>query len=53
MEPPWQDPVTENPQVGATETWEFYNTTGDAHPIHVHETVFQVVDRQALLVGGA
>jgi spore coat protein A len=47
---PWHDPVTENPQVGATETWEFYNTTGDAHPIHVHETVFQVVDRQGLLV---
>ena len=46
----WQDAVTENPQAGATETWEFYNTTGDAHPIHVHEAVFQVVNRQGLLV---
>ena len=26
------DPVTENPAVGATEVWEIYNTTGDAHP---------------------
>jgi len=44
----WMDPVTENPAVGATEVWEFYNTTGDAHPMHVHEVVFEVVDRQAL-----
>jgi len=44
----WMDPVTENPAVGATEVWEFYNTTGDAHPMHVHEVVFEVVNRQAL-----
>jgi len=44
----WSDPVTENPGVGATEVWEMYNTTGDAHPMHVHETVFEVIDRQAL-----
>jgi len=46
----WMDGVTENPAVGATEVWEFYNATGDAHPIHVHETVFQVVNRQDILV---
>lgn len=45
---PWMDPVTENPAVGATEVWEFYNTTGDAHPMHVHEVVFEVVGRQQL-----
>jgi len=28
----WTDPVTENPAVGATEVWEIYNTTADAHP---------------------
>ena len=39
----WMEPVTENPAVGATEVWEFYNTTGDAHPMHVHEVVFEVV----------
>ena len=42
----WMDPVTENPSVGATEVWEFYNTTADAHPMHVHEVAFQVVDRR-------
>jgi len=44
----WASPVTENPEAGATELWEIYNTTGDAHPMHVHETVFSVVNRQAL-----
>jgi spore coat protein A len=44
----WMDDVTENPAVGATEVWEFYNFTGDAHPIHVHEVVFQVIDREGL-----
>ena len=44
----WNDPVTENPVPGSTETWEIYNFTEDAHPIHVHEVVFQVVDRQRL-----
>jgi FtsP/CotA-like multicopper oxidase with cupredoxin domain len=44
----WGDPVTENPAVGATELWEIYNTTADAHPIHIHEITFEVVDRQGL-----
>ena len=44
----WADPVTENPAVGATEVWEFYNTTADAHPMHIHEVAFQVVNRQGL-----
>lgn len=46
----WSDPVTENPMPGDTEIWEFYNTTADAHPIHLHEVLFEVVDRQALAV---
>ncbi len=46
----WMEPVTENPAVGATEIWEFYNTTGDAHPMHVHETVFEVVNREGLVL---
>ncbi|HEY7626153.1 MAG TPA: multicopper oxidase domain-containing protein, partial [Ilumatobacteraceae bacterium] len=37
-------------KVGATELWEFYNTTGDAHPMHVHEVLFEVVNRQAIVV---
>ncbi len=46
----WMDAVSENPAVGATEVWEFYNTTGDAHPMHVHEVVFEVVDREGLVL---
>ena len=46
----WADPITENPAIGATEVWEFYNGTVDAHPMHVHEVVFQLVDRQAIFV---
>jgi spore coat protein A, manganese oxidase len=46
----WMDPVTENPTIGSTEVWEFYNTTGDAHPMHVHEVVFEVVNREGLVL---
>jgi FtsP/CotA-like multicopper oxidase with cupredoxin domain len=46
----WMDAVTENPALGATEVWEFYNATADAHPIHIHEIVFEVVNRQVILV---
>jgi spore coat protein A, manganese oxidase len=46
----WMDPITENPAVGATEVWEFYNATVDAHPMHIHEVLFQVVNRQAIIV---
>ncbi|MEO6144686.1 MAG: multicopper oxidase [Dermatophilaceae bacterium] len=44
----WMDPVTENPAVGDTEIWELYNTTADAHPMHVHDVAFEVVNRQGL-----
>jgi spore coat protein A, manganese oxidase len=46
----WMDPVTENPAVGSTEVWEYYNATADAHPMHIHEVTFQVVNRQAIVV---
>jgi FtsP/CotA-like multicopper oxidase with cupredoxin domain len=46
----WMDAVSENPMVGDVEIWEIYNTTGDAHPMHVHETVFEVIDRQEIYV---
>jgi len=42
----WDDPITENPAVGATEVWELHNFTEDAHPIHIHEILFEVVNRQ-------
>jgi spore coat protein A, manganese oxidase len=46
----WMDPVTENPEIGATEVWEIYNTTADAHPMHIHEITFEVVNRQRLVL---
>jgi spore coat protein A, manganese oxidase len=45
----WGHEITENPAVGSTEVWEFYNTTADAHPMHVHEVTFQVVNREGLV----
>jgi FtsP/CotA-like multicopper oxidase with cupredoxin domain len=48
VERKWMDEVTEDPAVGDTEVWEFYNATADAHPMHVHELAFEVVNRQGL-----
>jgi FtsP/CotA-like multicopper oxidase with cupredoxin domain len=44
----WAMPVSENPSAGDTELWEFYNTTADAHPMHVHDVQFAVVSRQPI-----
>ena len=46
----WADPVSENPNVGDTEVWEFYNFTADAHPMHIHEITFEVVNREGLVL---
>ncbi|TMI89461.1 MAG: bilirubin oxidase [Bacillati bacterium ANGP1] len=40
--------MTELPQVGSTEVWEFLNLTDDAHPIHIHLIQFQLINRQAV-----
>jgi spore coat protein A, manganese oxidase len=42
----FQDPATERPVVGSREIWEFWNTTVDAHPVHMHLVQFQVKDRE-------
>jgi len=42
----WDEAITENPMVGETEVWEIFNFTEDAHPIHLHQVQFQVVDRE-------
>jgi len=42
----WMDPVTENPKLNDVEVWEIYNTTMDAHPIHLHLVSFQIINRQ-------
>lgn len=44
----WMDSITENPSTGDIETWEFYNFTADAHPMHIHEVLFEVVNRQRI-----
>lgn len=47
----WMEPVTENPQSGDTEVWEIHNFTEDAHPIHVHMVMFEVVNRENVETG--
>jgi len=42
----WFQPITENPGLGDTEVWEFYNATGDAHPVHVHLVHFEIMNRE-------
>ncbi len=43
----WSDPIVTNPPVNATETWELWNWTVDAHPIHLHLVKFKVLEREA------
>jgi FtsP/CotA-like multicopper oxidase with cupredoxin domain len=43
----WMDDVTEMPTAGTTEMWEIHNFTEDAHPIHLHQVMFEVIERQA------
>jgi bilirubin oxidase len=47
----WAEPITENPAHNSIETWEIYNFTEDAHPIHIHEVQFSTVDRQPVAGG--
>ncbi len=42
----WSDPVTEKIPLGTSPVWEFYNTTQDSHPIHLHSSPFQILSRQ-------
>jgi spore coat protein A, manganese oxidase len=42
----WHDPVTEDPRLDTVEIWSFINVTDDAHPIHLHQVRFQVLDRR-------
>ncbi|HEY0722204.1 MAG TPA: multicopper oxidase domain-containing protein [Gammaproteobacteria bacterium] len=40
------DPLVTNPTLGESETWELWNWSADAHPIHLHLVKFKVVNRQ-------
>ncbi len=44
----WNDPPTETPALNSTEIWELHNFTVDAHPIHLHQVQFEVVNRESL-----
>ena len=40
----------EAPGLNTVEEWDIVNTTGDAHPIHLHLTQFRLLNRQAITV---
>lgn len=42
----WDDPITEDPLLGSIEIWNFINTNGDDHPIHIHLVQFQILERR-------
>lgn len=41
----WFEDITENPDLDEVEVWEVYNTTEDAHPMHLHLVSFQILGR--------
>jgi len=41
----WMAPMTEKPDLNTTEDWVIHNFTADAHPIHVHQVKFEVINR--------
>jgi spore coat protein A, manganese oxidase len=49
------DGVSEVPRVGSTEEWDIINTFGQSderHPIHLHLTEFQILNRQKIRADG-
>ena len=44
----WHSPTTENPALNATEEWEVWNVTGDAHPVHLHLVHFEILGRDEI-----
>jgi FtsP/CotA-like multicopper oxidase with cupredoxin domain len=44
----WGETIRQNPTLDDTETWELYNASADAHPIHIHLVKFEVVNREGL-----
>ena len=42
---PFAAAATELPKLGTTEIWNIINLTPDVHPIHLHQTMFQILDR--------
>ncbi len=38
-------PITEKPELNSVEEWIFINATPDVHPMHIHLTKFQVIEK--------
>lgn len=44
----WDNPITENINLGDVEEWEIFNLSADAHPIHLHLVEFDIIARRAI-----
>ena len=42
----YDEPVTEIVKLDSVEKWRFINTTDDAHPMHLHLVLFQIIERR-------
>lgn len=40
--------VSELPILNVTEQWDIVNTTVDAHPMHLHQVAFQLINRETI-----
>ena len=40
--------VSETPKLNTTEQWNIINTTVDAHPMHLHQVAFQLINRETI-----
>jgi spore coat protein A, manganese oxidase len=49
----WMNAITENPALNSTEIWEIYDFTEDAHPVHLHQVQFEVINRQDIAIDEA
>jgi FtsP/CotA-like multicopper oxidase with cupredoxin domain len=47
----WADPISQTPTQNQVQVWDVYNYTPDSHPIHLHGTRFQVIERENLVIG--
>lgn len=52
LDPQELNALSELPNEGETELWEFINLTADAHPMHIHLVDFQILNRQEFDVDG-
>jgi spore coat protein A len=44
--------ITDLPHLGTTEIWRFINRSGTSHTMHLHLSMFEVLDRQQFTLNG-